>query len=198
MIQRGRSPPLEWTAFSHFGSDPPHWNSKSKYPRYCRSEKGWNSAPCKEPNFEKQANALVIKGLWKCEQSHKACIIKSLAHNMLPYGQITSKQGLGSDQNQLADEMQQKRPKKGAKSLFWWSWQHFLLSCLWRLGSEVSPEQGLTLHLQNWQHFQTAQKCNPGVYLCVWAVLPQKVQNRVRFAVVWRNNVPLKPMLAPW
>lgn len=150
MIQRGRSPPLELMAFSHFGSDPPHWNSKSKHPRYCRSKKRWNSAPTKELNFEKQTNPLVVKGLWKCEQSHKAYIIKALAHNMLPYGQITSKQGLESYQNQSADEIQQKRSKKGAQSVFWWSWQNFILSCLWRLGSEVPPEQELTLHLQKW------------------------------------------------
>lgn len=37
---------------------------------------------------------------------------------MLPYGQITIKQGLGSYQNQSADEMQQKRPKKVPKACF--------------------------------------------------------------------------------
>lgn len=142
MTQRGRSPSLEWMAFSHFGSDPPHWNSKSKHPRHCWSKKGWNSAPYKELNFEKQANPLVIKGLWKCGQSHKACIIKSLAHKMLPYGQITSKQGLGSYQNQSADEMQQKRPKKVPKASFA---DHDKISCylvfegIWDPPEQVLP-----------------------------------------------------------
>lgn len=145
-------------AFSHFGSDPPHWNSKSKHPRYCRSKKGWNSAPCKELNFEKQANPLVIKGLWKCERSHKAYIITFLAHNMLPYGQITSKQGLGSYQNQSADEMQQKR---GAKSLFWLSWQNFILSCLWSLDLS-SPWTRTNPPPPKMIAIPTTQKCNPG------------------------------------
>lgn len=151
----------EWMAFSRFGSHPPHWNSKSKHPRYCRSKKRWNSAPCKDLNFEKQANPLVIKGLWKCEQSQKAYSIKSLAHNMLPYSQISSKQSLGSYQNQSADEIQQKRPKNDAKSLFWWSRQNFILSCLWRLGSEVTLEQELTLHLQKRWHLEMQSRGLP-------------------------------------
>lgn len=32
MTWRGSSPTLEWATLGHFGSDPPHWNSKSKHP----------------------------------------------------------------------------------------------------------------------------------------------------------------------
>lgn len=134
MIRRGRSPALELMTLGHFGSHPPHWNSKSKHSRHCRGKKGWNPAPCKDLNVESQVyhlqhNPLAIERLsWKCEQGRKANITKSLPRSILPYGQISSKKGLGSYQNQSGDEMQQKRPKKGAKSLFQWSWQNSILT----------------------------------------------------------------------